>query len=623
MSTKVAAAIIILLALGLCLLLGFILYLQSGQVSSLYHEKLNIVRREEDQMRSVGLDPEKTPGYPSKLLAACEAGDPRSQAEYNERINGLESYYEAMKALTPPTFPTGSDAEWDMQKWAWCDDCKTAPRFIVKTQWPTFLDEDAWDDGCQGSKSIPATSTVTPDCQQNNSKDSFQIAGQWMRISQRNLGSASNVSTANSKEHWFNPPRDKQFIQPGEKEDDPLEIEWFMHMDASNMAKTVQDLVDKQVANVNWSAFWSFGHGRPANLDDPTKNNYGWPYGGEWDLAESLPAFSNIDNLKDKTVIGRGIASGFHNGASGAFPPCCLKRDGVMFPKPTLNNSIAIAAFPAVTGNMGSEIQAAKSQGKQQEFLVNNNDDIYYFPSPSMSGQPFLSWGQAIFEQKYGRKPKGEKDDRTAAVLTLNNTIHCMLRVTTRSAAIWIMSDADPTKELNVDVNSGMTQDEYGNALKKVGFVQVFSSYGDFGSNNDTTFSDQFDKPLGQVGMEVGNSGKYLPFKGTNWHQNMMFVWSVITQMNNSGRYTNTNQAEFWQHFTSYMSDIHIRGGGDYTKALRPAGMPTEYETKIATVATDPSSRDVFLNKELGHYSCSNKDHKNIPANIDCLNILV
>ena len=188
------------------------------------------------------------------------------------------------------------------------------------------------------------------------------------------------------------------------------------------------------------------------------------------------------------------------------------------------------------------------------------------------------------------------------------------------------MCDVDPTKELDVDVNSGMSQEEYGSALKKVGFVQVFSSYGDFGSNNDTTFSDQSSTFLGQVGMEIGDSSppKYLPFKGTNWHQNMMFVWSVITQMNNSGRYTNTSDKakEFRQHLTSYMSDIHIRGGGNYTKALRPAGMPVEYETKIATVARDPSSRQVFSSKNLGNYGCNNQNQKNLPASIDCSNIL-
>lgn len=624
MSVTFIIAIILMVVVGICFLIGLISFLQHNHMSSLYHQKLNMVRNEEDHIRSEGIDPKKTPGYPSKLMSACEAGDPNSQAEYNDRIDGLESYYETMKTLKPPSFPSDDSSLWDMQKWAWCNDCKPAPRFIVETQWPTFLDKKAWNDGCQGSKSIPPTSNETPDCQQNNTKDSFQIVGEWMRISQRNLGSVSNVSTANSQEHWFNPPRDKRFSQ-GEKDDDPLEIEWFMHIDASNIANTVQELVDSQVANMNWSAFWCFGHGKPDDPANPLTNNYGWPYGGEWDLAEALPAFSNTDNMRDEKVMGRGIASGFHNGASGAFPPCCMRRDGVMYPKPTKKNSVPIAAFPAVDGKIGTEIKNAKNKGNDQDFLVDNNDEIFYFPSSDVPGQPFLSWGQAIFKQKYGSKPNNSQDERKAAALTLNNTIHCILRVTTKAAAIWIMPDADPAKDLDVDVNAGMTQDEYGDALKKVGFIQVFSAYGDFGSNNDTSFSDQFSEYLGQVGMKTPD-GKNLPFKGTNWHQNMMFVWSVITQMNNSGRYINAapHYDEFWHHLTSYMSDIHIRGGGNFTKALRPEGMPKNLDTKIATENTDPSSKISYNNNNKGHMGCNNPNApKNMPNNINCSNILL
>jgi len=627
------------------------------EVSSAYNKTLEMVKTEEKYMRSVGLIPEKTPGYSSKLLMTCDNGNVKSEGAYIDCTKGLLSYYNNMKSVPPPVYPSGLSSEWDMQKWAWCDDCKSAPRFIVETQWPTFLDKSAWDDGCQGTKSIPATTSSTPDCQQNNSKDSFHIAGQWMRISQRNFGSMSNVSTANSKKHWFNPPRDEKFLQPGEKEDDPLEIEWFMHMDASDIANSIEELQKSNVANVNWSAFWAFGHGRPANSEDGglpeadkneldellakaktsgqnvdtvrknwflTKYNYGWPYGGEWDLAESLPAFSTWDDMRDPTVIGRGIATGFHNGASGAFPPCCLKRDGVMYPKPTKEDFIKVAAFPAVDGPVGTGYKKAQTDGKGQDFLINNNDEIYYFPQGT-DGQPFLSWGQAIFRQKHGKNPESKDENRLAAVLSLNNTIHCILRVTTKSAALWILPNADPTKELNVNLNSEMTQVEYGNNLNQVGFIQVFSSYGDFGSNNDTTFSSQFSGNFGQVAMGPlpGTKDTFLPFQGTNWHQNMMFVWSVITQMNRSGRYTNTVgtlQSEFWNHLTSYMSDIHIRGGGDYTKALRPANMPSGMRTSIATEEIDPSSAEIFYSGDLGHYSCSSR--AGLPTRIKCENIL-
>ena len=331
--------------------------------------------------------------------------------------------------------------------------------------------------------------------------------------------------------------------------------------------------------------------------------------------------------MKDTSKMGRGVASGFHNGASGAYPPCCLKRDGVMYPKPTKEGFIQISAFPAADGPMHTGFAQASKEGKGQEFLINNNDDIYYFPSyisEHPEAIPFLSWGEALFVQQNGREPRNDYEQREAAVLPFNNTIHCVLRVTTKAAGLWILWGADPTKDLNVNVNSSMTQEEYGNALSTAGFIQVFSSYGDFGSNNDTSFSSQFSSnKLGQQGMGPFPGGnKMLPIKGTNWHQNMMFVWSVIMQMNNSSRYTNTEgkYTEFWQHMTSYMSDIHIRGGGDYTKALAPADMPSGQDIKIATEETDPSSAIAYNNANLGHYSCHG--HPNIPSNIGCENIL-
>ena len=595
----------------------------STAVTSMFKETLQKVKDEEKQMLSVGLYPEQTPKYSTDLLQMCDNGIPKTESSYVDCTKMLGSYLQRMKTVVPPSYPSGLSSEFDMQKWSWSPYCKSAPKFVVKTAWPTFLSNKAWDNGCQGCKSIPALNKATPDCQQNNSRDSFQIAGQWMRISQRNAGSFSNVSTGSSKEHWFNPPRDKEQLKPGEKPDDPLEVEWYMHLDASDIGKTIDELVETKFANANWSAFWAFGHGK---VIDP-ENNFGWPYSGEWDLAESLPAFSNWDDTQDTTVQGRGVASGFHNGSSGAFPPCCLKRDGVMYPLPTKEDFIDIAAFPAAIGSLSKEKTKAIKEGTLNDFLIEKNDELYYFPSV-IEGQPnaipFLSWGEALFLQKNGREPRNDREQKEAAVMSFNKNIHCILRVTTKAAALWILYDADPTVDLDINVNSSMSQEEYGGALLKAGFIQVFSSYGDFGSNNDTSFSSQFGTDLGQVGFP---KGKGWPYKGTNWHQNMFFVWSVVTQMNNSSRYVNVEgtaqQKEFWRHLTSYMSDISIRGGGNHTKALRPNGMQADLATELATEALDPTAKQQYTSLGLNHYQCSGHDITPAPYSSEkCVNIL-
>ena len=53
-------------------------------------------------------------------------------------------------------------------------------------------------------------------------------------------------------------------------------------MDASNWGKTENEITSSKLAGYNWSAFWCFGHG----VDE-----YAWPLGGEWDIAEWLPSF--------------------------------------------------------------------------------------------------------------------------------------------------------------------------------------------------------------------------------------------------------------------------------------------------------------------------------------------
>tara|TARA_Y100000385_G_C12934875_1_gene568447 strand:+ start:37 stop:966 length:930 start_codon:yes stop_codon:yes gene_type:complete len=299
-----------------------------------------------------------------------------------------------------------------------------------------------------------------------------------------------------------------------------------------------------------------------------------------------------------------------------------------MYPLPTKEDFIDIAAFPAAMGPLSKEITKANNEGTLNDFLIEKNDELYYFPSQTQDKNaiPFLSWGEALFRHKNGREPRNDREQREAAAMSFNKNIHCILRVTTKAAALWILYDADPTVDLDINVNSSMTQEEYGDTLLKAGFIQVFSSYGDFGSNNDTTFSSQFGKSLGQVGFP---KGKGWPYKGTNWHQNMFFVWSVVTQMNNSSRYTNTGaggsqqQKEFWRHLTSYMSDISIRGGGDHTKALRPHGMREDLKTELATEALDPTAKQQYTDLGLNHYQCNGHDITPAPySSENCVNIL-
>jgi hypothetical protein len=504
-----------------------------------------------------------------------------------------------------------------MTDWKWNENCRTQVKFMAESEWPTFLDKNVWNDGCQGCKSIPATSTQFNDMQQNNSRDSFQIIGDWMRIGQNNSGSFSNLSTATSKEHWFNPPRNNT-------NDKPLEIEWYMYMDGSSWGKTQEDIAKSGITKANWSAFWTFGHGMQLDPNNE-KTNYGWPYSGEWDLAESLPVFSNTNNITDTSKQPNGFATGFHNGASGAFPPCCLKRDGIMYEKPKLDNSNNIYAIPPITGTYGDTIAKIKDPNEKQKYLVDNNSDLYYYAG---QGDPkastFLTWGKALFYKKYGKYPQSSVDKKSgnvtyeqfdeAASLTYNTTIHCYLRCTTKSVMLWIKTNADPTKPPKTNINSNMSQEEVKNIMENNGYLTVFSSYGDFGSNNDQTFSQQFNKYLGQAGMKPTD-----PIKPTNWHQNMMFVWSVITQMNNSGRFTNTqdDQQYFWKHLMSYMSDINIRGGGNYTKAMAPPNVTDPNLIKLITHGYDSTSYTIYKKSNLANFS-----NVQDPKVLDCRNIL-
>tara|TARA_Y100000389_G_C17464318_1_gene524227 strand:- start:116 stop:1795 length:1680 start_codon:yes stop_codon:yes gene_type:complete len=512
-------------------------------------------------------------------------------------------------------FPESSPESSLISDWKWNDKCRGNVKFMEKSQWPTFLDKNAWDDGCQGCKSVPNTSSNYNDQQQNNSRDSFQVIGDWMRIGQRNSGSFSNLSTAKSKNHWFNPPRNNT-------DDKPLEIEWYMYLDASSWGKTQKDIAKSGITKANWSAFWTFGHGM--QLDPKNKDtNYGWPYCGEWDLAESLPVFSNTNNITDTTKKPNGFATGFHNGASGAYPPCCLKRDGIMYEKPNSQNSNSIFAIPAVTGKYGEALKNIKNTKDKDKYLVDNNSDLYYYAGQGDSnGSTFLTWGKALFKKKYGvfPKPKGTppsyEEFEEAASLAYNTTIHCYLRCTTDSVIMYIKTNVDPSNPPKTNITSSMSQDEVKDIMEDNGYVTVFSSYGDFGSNADSTFSDQFNIYMGQAGMKDVDK-----IKPTNWHQNMMFVWSVITQMNNSGRFTNTtkdnDQLYFWKHLMSYMSDISIRGGGNYTKAMAPPGITDPNLVKLITQGYDATSYEQYNIKKLANF-----DNTKDVAVLDCRNIL-
>lgn len=516
-------------------------------------------------------------------------------------------------------FPESTSDSSLMSDWKWNDNCRGNVKFMEKSQWPTFLDKKAWDDGCQGCKSVPNTSSDLNDQQENNSRDSFQVIGDWMRIGQRNSGSFSNLSTAKSKNHWFNPPRNNT-------DDKPLEIEWYMYMDGSSWGETQKDIAKSGITKANWSAFWTFGHGM--QLDPNNKDtNYGWPYCGEWDLAESLPAFSGTNNITDTTLKPNGFATGFHNGASGAYPPCCLKRDGIMYEKPNLQNNNNIYAIPATTGKYGEELKKITDTKIKDKYLVDNNSDLYYYAG---QGDPndstFLTWGKALYKKKHGVFPKPTTTQNTstptyeefeeAASLAFNTPIHCYLRCTTDSVMMYVKTNVDPSKPPKTNIKSCMSQDEVKNIMEGNNYVTVFSSYGDFGSNKDSSFSDQFNSYMGQAGMTKDDK-----IRPTNWHQNMMFVWSVITQMNNSGRFTNSakdnDQLYFWKHLMSYMSDINIRGGGNYTKAMAPPEIKDPNLVKLITQGYDATSYAQYKDKNLANF-----DNTKDASVLDCRNIL-
>ena len=170
-------------------------------------------------------------------------------------------------------------------------------RFAVTSEWPSYLDWRAWD-SCQGCRS--ASEHISFD----SSASSFQVQGDWMRISSERGDAGATLSGADSAWHWFNPPRDGT-------DDAPLEIEFYFLLDGSAFSADIDALTDQM-----WGALWAFSHG---------EGDFGWPSGGEMDLLEWLPKF-------DARAGGLGATTGFHNVVTGAYPPCCMKADPVMYP---------------------------------------------------------------------------------------------------------------------------------------------------------------------------------------------------------------------------------------------------------------------------------------------------
>jgi hypothetical protein len=416
------------------------------------------------------------------------------------------------------TFPNGSQRDNNMRNWKWIDKCTGNVNFMIKSEWPTFLTWEAWD-SCQGCKSASYASG-------DSSGDSFQVIGDWMRISQRNGGKVSTVSGGSSKEHWFNPPRN-------ESNDKPLEMEWYMYMDASNWGTTEKEIQDSGLTDYNWSAFWAFGHG------EMRKGGFGWPNCGEWDIAEWLPSWGGPKG-------GKGLASGFHNGKSGAFPPSGLKRDGIMYP-------------------LIGDIQAEES-----------TDGSGYLWPGSGQGKSFSNWGDNLNTDK-------TLSQYDSDAITYNTVIHSFLRCTTKQINIWAKIDVDPNNPPNLNINSSMSNGDVDNLLIKKGYRCVFSTYGDFGSNHDMTFNNAFKDHDG--GKET--LGQNEP---TNWHQNMFLVWSVIL-----GPYPGPqpNEDSYNRPLSFYLSDVHLRGGGNHSKALAPPGIYDPELIRLATETTDNSALKV------------------------------
>ena len=419
-------------------------------------------------------------------------------------IAGIFFYFKVYRAREYPSKPINVDTP--AKDWVWVPECKKSPKFIINSEWPTFLDRKAWN-SCQGCKSAGGSTDST--------SKTFQIIGDWMRISCIDGQDSSLVSTAESQDHWFNPPRN-------DTNDDPLEIEWYMYMDASTWK-------DQDITSNNWSAFWAFGHG---------KDQYAWPSGGELDLVEWLPSFGSR--------YGKGLATGIHNNITGAYPPCCMKRDDpVSYPSEARLND-------------------------QGQVINIDTDPVSGFTFPREGG--FNNWG-ILLKDKINPDLTTESEQlHYYDKVTYNNVLHCYARMTTSQFSIWAKTRADPRDPPKVKVSRDMTNSQVNELLAKYGYKMVSNTFADYGSNNDLTYW----APDG------------VARKPTNWHQNMFFVWSAILSQGN--RRMDANDPNYNNSLVFYLSDIHLRGGGNYKKAMLPPGAPETDRDKV--FGTDPTSAE-------------------------------
>jgi hypothetical protein len=348
------------------------------------------------------------------------------------------------------------------------------------------------------------------------SAESFQVKDEWMRVSSRRAGAGVTLSTHASEAHWLNPPR-------GNTTDAPLEFEWFMYFDTPS--EWGWEGLHGNLTEVNWSAFWMFGHG---------KDFYGWPMGGEWDLVEWLPGFGVGDPL--------GATTGFHNMDTGAYPPCCMRAaDGIVYNK---------SCTPETCG-----YDEAASPSHPELKLA--------WPTASK----FRSWGQAY--DKAANKPA--RSHVEADGQTYNRILHNYARCTVDTFDIFSKADADPADTPAIQADWSDEQ------FAKAGYAHMFRAHADFGSNEDMLYQDTFPGRIGQMSGRPDIWNKQ-PLS-TNWHQNMAFVWSIIRQ---NGTRTTGNPAAPAAIATVltadlpmsfYISDIHIRGGGNNTKAQAPTNL--------------------------------------------------
>lgn len=144
---------------------------------------------------------------------------------------------------------------------------------------------------------------------------------------------------------------------------------------------------------------------------------------------------------------------------------------------------------------------------------------------------------------------------------TRNTVMHVYARCTTTQFDMWVKPNADPSAPPRI---TNMTDPG------ELGYGHVFRAYGNFGSNRDETYANAFPTKHGQNARAPHRTA-------TNWHQNFAFVWSIV-------RFPRETVDD--KKLVFYMSDIHIRGGGNHTAAMAPPNTPNA-SIPDATTAQD------------------------------------